>query len=248
VLKRPQSSERVNALHARAVQALLVVLSVTAGCTDVIGFLGLNGLFTAHITGNLVILAAHLATGDKATIAHVLAVPVFAIVVSTATVLAGGLEAKGWAALRPLLWLQALLLAGALAVCVLAGPRLQPNATEGILAGMLSVSAMAVQHALVQISIEGAPATAVMTSNVTRFAIAVGEVLIRRDPAIVSTARTRAARTWPAIAGFAIGCGIGAGCEAVLGMRSLILPAGLALIACAMGGALESDRAPTNAH
>jgi len=37
--------------NARAVQALLIVLSVTAGCTDVIGFLVLNGLFTAHITG-----------------------------------------------------------------------------------------------------------------------------------------------------------------------------------------------------
>jgi len=46
--------------HPRAVQALLIVLSVTAGCTDIIGFLGLNHLFTAHITGNLVILAAHI--------------------------------------------------------------------------------------------------------------------------------------------------------------------------------------------
>src|SRR5271156_6037942 len=78
-----------------AIALLPFVLSLTAGCTDVIGFLGLNGLFTAHITGNLVILAAHLAAGDKATLAHVLAVPVFAIVVSSTTVLADGLEAKG---------------------------------------------------------------------------------------------------------------------------------------------------------
>jgi uncharacterized membrane protein YoaK (UPF0700 family) len=236
----------VNAYHARAVQALLVVLSLTAGCTDVIGFLGLNGLFTAHITGNLVILAAHLATGDKATIAHMLAVPVFAIVVSLTTVVAGGLEAKGWAPLRPLLILQFLLLAGFLIVCISAGPRLDPAAINGVVAGMFGVSAMAVQHALVQISIDGAPATAVMTSNVTRFAIAAGGMMLRGDPARVAAARTRAARTWPAIAGFAIGCGIGAACEAVLGMRSLILPAGLALIAFAIGGA--ADRRDGEAH
>jgi uncharacterized membrane protein YoaK (UPF0700 family) len=42
------------------------VLSVIAGSTDVISFLGLGGLFTAHITGNLVILAAHIAADDAA--------------------------------------------------------------------------------------------------------------------------------------------------------------------------------------
>jgi uncharacterized membrane protein YoaK (UPF0700 family) len=34
------------------------VLSLIAGSVDVIGFLGLDGLFTAHITGNLVAVAA----------------------------------------------------------------------------------------------------------------------------------------------------------------------------------------------
>src|ERR1700739_1202299 len=36
------------------------VLTTIAGCVDVIGFLGLGGLFTAHVTGNVVILAAKL--------------------------------------------------------------------------------------------------------------------------------------------------------------------------------------------
>jgi uncharacterized membrane protein YoaK (UPF0700 family) len=44
------------------VTMLPFTLSLIAGSTDVFGFLSLNGLFTAHITGNLVILAAHLIT------------------------------------------------------------------------------------------------------------------------------------------------------------------------------------------
>ena len=230
--------------NSRAVQALLIVLSVTAGCTDIIGFLVLNGLFTAHITGNLVILAAHIVGGGEAQIAPMLSVPVFIVMVGLTRLLAGGLESIGLASLRPLLLLQFLLLAGFLVLCVAAGPRIDPNAANAILAGMLGVSAMAVQNALVQISLKGAPSTAVMTSNVTRFAMDVGEVLLGGDPADVAKARNRAARTLPAIVGFTAGCGLGAACEAALGTWSLALPAGLALLAFAMGFAAEPDDGP----
>jgi uncharacterized membrane protein YoaK (UPF0700 family) len=214
---------------------LPVVLSVTAGCTDVIGFLGLNGLFTAHITGNLVVLAAQIAGGVEGQIAKILAVPVFIGMVSLTVLLARGLESIGRSSLRPLLLLHFLLLAGFLGLCVAAGPHLNPNATIAILASMVGVSAMAVQNALVQISLKGAPATAVMTSNVTRFATDVGELLIGADPAEVNQARKRAARTLPVIIGFAIGCGLGAACEVAFGMWSLALPTGVALIALVLG-------------
>jgi uncharacterized membrane protein YoaK (UPF0700 family) len=55
---------------------LTFVLSVIAGSVDVIGFLGLGALFIAHITGNLVILAAKIAAGEHASAAHCLSVPV----------------------------------------------------------------------------------------------------------------------------------------------------------------------------
>src|ERR1700737_2851425 len=106
---------------SRAIRALLIVLSITAGCTDVIGFLGLNGLLTAHITGNLVIVAAHIVGGGEAQIAPMLSVPVFFVMVGLTRLLAGGLESIGLASLRPLLLLQFLLLAGFLVLCVAAG-------------------------------------------------------------------------------------------------------------------------------
>jgi uncharacterized membrane protein YoaK (UPF0700 family) len=213
---------------------LPVVLSVAAGCTDVIGFLGLNGLFTAHITGNLVVLAAQLAGGVSGQIAKILAVPVFIGMVSLTVLLARGLESIGRASLRPLLLLHFLLLAGFLGLCVAAGPHLDPNATIAIFAAMLGVSAMAVQNALVQVSLKGAPATAVMTSNVTRFARDVGDLLLGGAPAKVKQARAGVALTMPVILGFAAGCGLGAVCEVAFGMWSLALPTGLALIALAL--------------
>src|SRR5260370_26982242 len=218
-----------------AVQALLIVLSVTAGCTDITGFLGLDGLFTAHITGYIVILAAHVVDGSGARIAEMLSVPVFVVVVGLTVLLAGGLESIGLASLCPLLLLQLLLLTGFLVVGVAAGPRIDSNTTRAILAGMFGVSAMAVQNALVQISLKGAPTTAGMTSNVTPFAVDVGKALLAGDPAHVARARNRAARTLPVIVGFAVGCGLGAACEAALGLWSFALPARRALLAVALG-------------
>ncbi len=173
-----------------------------------------------------------------------LSVPVFIVMVGLTRLLAGGLESIGLASLRPLLLVRYLFLAGFYALCVAAGPRIDANATNAILAGMLRVSAMAVRNALMRISLKGAPSAAVMTSNVTRFAIDVGEVPVGGDPADVAKARNRAARTPPAIVGFTVGCALGAACEAALGRRSLALPSGLALLAFAMGFAAEADDGP----
>src|SRR5690348_5519577 len=77
---------------ATGLRLLPFVLSVIAGCTDVIGFVGPGGLFTAHITGNLVILAAHVVSGEAAQVAPMLSVPVFMLVLGLTKLLAGGLE------------------------------------------------------------------------------------------------------------------------------------------------------------
>jgi uncharacterized membrane protein YoaK (UPF0700 family) len=88
-----------------------------------------------------------------------------------------------------------------------------------------------VQNALVQISLHGVPATAVITTNVARFTTDIGTILlgVRRDEVVA--ARRRVDRLWPSIAGFIIGCCVGAVSEARFGLRALALPAGLALLA-----------------
>jgi uncharacterized membrane protein YoaK (UPF0700 family) len=219
------------------------VLGVTAGSVDVIGFLGLGGLFTSHITGNLVVLAAHLANGEAARLAPMLSVPVFMLVLMLVRLLASILEAAAIASLRPFLLLQFLLLAGFLALCASQGSDIDPNAPFAVAAGMLGVAAMAVQNALVQISLKGAPSTAVMTSNVTRFTVDIGTVLFGRDSDDAASAFARAKHTWPAIVGFAAGCAAGAVCEAAFGLWSLTLPAGFALLAVVLTIPVEIGKA-----
>jgi uncharacterized membrane protein YoaK (UPF0700 family) len=218
-----------------ALKSLPFLLSVIAGSVDVICFLGLGGLFTAHITGNLVILAAHVVTGVDASLSLIISVPVFIAMLAATRLLAAGLERARIAPLGPALLLQFLLLATFLAICLSAGPRVDPNAPSMIVAGMLGVAAMAVQNALVRIALVGAPATAVLTTNITLLTMDLGEMLLGRDAGHIVKARYRARHTWPAIAGFLLGCVLGAGCEAALGLRSLLLPAALALIALGLG-------------
>jgi uncharacterized membrane protein YoaK (UPF0700 family) len=211
------------------------VLSMIAGSTDVIGFLGLGGLLTAHITGNLVILVARLVANDPVPLSYLIAVPVFVIVLGMTRLLVAVLEQLGITSLLPLLLLQFLLLCLSLVTCLSAGSHVDPNTASTIFAGMLAVSAMAVQNALVRISIRGAPSTAVMTTNITVFSIDVGDIWLGKDAKRAASARARAKHAWPAIVGFVIGCAIGAACEPAFGLQSLALPTGFALLAFVLG-------------
>ena len=239
-IARPQAERRVVRMSTLSVDSsfgmkmLPSVLSMIAGSADVIGFLGLGGLFIAHITGNLILIAAHIVSGTGVKPAHLLSVPVFIAVLGLTRLLVARLEAAGLASLRPLLLLQLLLLTGFLAFGVAAGPSVSPDKVMTIVAGMLGVSAMAVQNAMVVMTLKDSPSTAVMTTNITRFVMDVGEVLLGNDPDKVAEARRRARHTYPAIIGFSCGAGLGAVCFVVAGLWSLMLPTTLALLALAI--------------
>ena len=239
-IARPRAEGRVVRLSTPSVDSsfgmkmLPGVLSMIAGSADVIGFLGLGGLFVAHITGNLILIAAHIVNGTGVPTVHLLSVPLFIAVLGLTRLLVAGLEAVGLASLRPLLLLQLLLLTGFLAFGVAAGPSVSPNKVMTILASMLGVSGMAVQNAMVVMSLKDSPSTAVMTTNITRFMMDMGEVLLGNDQDKVAEARRRARHTFPAIIGFAGGAGIGAWCFVVAGLWSLMLPTTLSLLALAI--------------
>jgi uncharacterized membrane protein YoaK (UPF0700 family) len=211
---------------------LPVLLSVIAGAADVIGFLALGGLFTAHITGNMVVLAAHFVNGRFGHVGPIVAVPVFMAVICLVTLLAGAVEKTGAAPLKPLLVLQAVLLAGFLVVGIWIGPDINPDRPFAVLAGMLGVAAMATQNATVKLALKHGPTTAVMTTNITQFMLDLTAVIFGHvRPDARNQARQRAAVTFPCILGFILGCAFGAALQGLYGLWSLTLPVVLAVIA-----------------
>jgi len=175
-------------------KALPGLLAIITGSTDAIGFLGLGGLF---ITGNLVAVSAYAFEREHAPLAVILSVPVFMLVLVVARALTVALESFQMPSLQPLLLLQALLLAGFLAVRVAIGTHAELDGAAAVLAGMFGVAAMAVQNALVQISLKGVAATAVMTTNVTRFTLDLAEALVGRHAGRRDTARSSVQHLWP---------------------------------------------------
>src|SRR5690606_24580439 len=74
---------------------LNISLSFLAGYVDAVGFMALFGLFTAHITGNLVLLGAELAPPEHTfPLLNILALPAFTVGVALATMLASAWEKK----------------------------------------------------------------------------------------------------------------------------------------------------------
>ena len=215
---------------------LPAVLSMTAGAVDVIGFLSFGGLLTAHVTGNLVLQAAHFIAGGFNRVGPLLAVPLFVAVLGMVTLAARAVERVGYAPGRALLILHATLLAGCLALGTWFGPFHNPQTAMAVLVGMLAVAAMATQNALVKLALPGTPATAVMTTNLTQLTIdLVTLTRPRGEPDELAGARHRVSVVLPCVIGFVTGCAAGVALEVRFGLWALALPLALAVVAIPLG-------------
>jgi len=184
--------------------SLVAVLSMTAGAVDAIGFLGLGGLFVAHITGNIVVVVAHYVTGGFSRIGPLIAVPVFIIVLGTVVWASKGKSKHR--TLRALLILHAALLTGFLVLSAALGPFASPGGAIAASVGMLGVAAMATPNALVRLDLPGFPATAVLTTNTVRLTIAVVSLVRGTDPPHEKAQVRRSIRmTIATLAGFIAG-------------------------------------------
>ena len=230
---RQSYSSTDEAPHVAQVHRLLpALLSGVAGMVDVIGFLSL-GLFTAHVTGNLVVIAALLVRGGPPNIAPVLAVPVFMAAVAAVWSISKASNRRGPALAKLLLAVHFLLLICVLIFSVVNDPALDSHGLMSTVVAMMAVSAMACQFALLRLTLPDAPSTAVMTGNLTSGVLSLLDTLSRSEP-LIDGARERLRKTVELIVPFCSGCVVGAAAVSWLGAWAWSLPVALAGIALAL--------------
>jgi uncharacterized membrane protein YoaK (UPF0700 family) len=200
-----------NEVRGLSVETMTFTLSFIAGLVDVTSFILLNGLFAAHVTGNLVVMAADAALHRPVRLATALAVGVFIAVTAalTAVVDISRREPYRWA--ERFLWMQFAFLGATAVAAPLLGLMAWQSTGAGILIAVLAVAAMACQNALLHLSFTRAPSTAVMTGNIVAATVAlIGLALkgVRGHPA--DRDRTDWNALWPLLLGFATGCLCGA--------------------------------------
>ncbi|MCF4127643.1 YoaK family protein [Methylobacterium sp. SyP6R] len=210
------------------------ILSFVGGYVDTVGFLALQGLFTAHVTGNFVTFGAAMVHGATGAWAKLLALPVFCVAV-LATRLAGRrLEETGRPVLRLLLLTQCAFLALGTVLAIALGPFTDADRPAALLTGMVLVVAMAVQNAAHRAHLPEAPPSTLMTGTTTQIMIDLAD-LLRGVPA-EHAARRRIARMSAAVAAFALGCGLAALFFYLVGAAAIAVAPVLILVAALDSG------------
>jgi Protein of unknown function (DUF1275)/WD domain, G-beta repeat len=122
----------------RAVGAT-ATLSFVGGFVDVVGFIALFGLFTAHVTGNFIMLGLEMVHATKLAIAKLLAVPIFIMMVALTRLFVLHYEKRGESPWREMLLAQAALLARFMIAGGLTTPHEDPNELGPVVAGLVRV-------------------------------------------------------------------------------------------------------------
>ncbi|MFM0294479.1 MULTISPECIES: YoaK family protein [Paraburkholderia] len=201
-------------------------LASIAGYVDTLGFIALFGLFTAHVTGNFILIGSGLAGAGQGLLIKWLAFPAFVCGIIAARVLYNLLSPRSHGTRAFALYvMQAVLLAGFMAAGVVAAPITSPDTPISIACGLLGAAAMGVQNAHGRLTARSVVANTVMTGNVTQAVIDAFDLLTSRsDTRSRQTARTRLLRTLPPVAGFAIGASAGAAGFLIASFWALLLP------------------------
>ncbi|MDT3378542.1 DUF1275 family protein [Labrys neptuniae] len=211
-------------------QGTSFLLSLNGGYVDTAGFLALQGLFTAHVTGNFVTFGAALVNGTSGAFAKLLALPVFCLTILLTRMISLRFGASGSIALKTMLGIKVLLLALAAALALAWGPFPDGDTWRAILTGMILVCAMAIQNASHRVHLPKIPPSTLMTGTTTQIMLDLADLLSgSASQQQRSDIRGRLRKMVPAIVAFAAGCGAAALIFILFGLHAFLLPPFIAL-------------------
>ncbi|WP_020653372.1 YoaK family protein [Massilia niastensis] len=210
-------------MRAQQLQRLQGVgMGFLAGYVDTLGFIALFGLFTAHVTGNFVLIAVSLADPSQTpSLLKLLAFPAFIVGVAVARLLVASCERSGRPARKPSYLLQLVLLAGFMVCGMLAEPVGKTVGALAMSAGLLGTAAMGAHSAASKLLLTDLAPTSMMTGNVTQLVIDSVDQL--RGAGDAATAKRCGKFFWPVLA-FALGCAAAAFLFLALGFVALAVP------------------------
>ncbi len=186
------------------------LLSFNGGFVDAAGFLGLHGLFVAHVTGNFVTLGAALVQGGHGIVGKILALPEFIGVIALARVFGAVQRSHGLPAMTPLLIVKIALLVMFFVLAVTCGPFPDGDTPLALLTGFAGVAAMAMQNAVQRVHMSSLPPTTMMTGSTVQVTIDAVDLLTGENPKERTKVRERFNRLATAILSFALGCAVSA--------------------------------------
>jgi uncharacterized membrane protein YoaK (UPF0700 family) len=204
--------------------SVAALLSFNGGFVDTAGYLGLQGLFTAHVTGNFVTLAATLVEGTHGVIAKLIALPEFVIIVALARMLGAAMRTRELPALRMLLLAKVLFLLIFFVLAVALGPFPDSDAPAALVTGFAGVAGMAIQNAVQRVHYASMPPTTLMTGNTTQAAASTSTNILERF-----------ARTIRGVLWFAVGCALSAALFYFVGFWCLAAPVAVGVATAIVG-------------
>lgn len=210
---------------------IAILLAFNGGVVDTAGFLGLHGLFVAHVTGNFVTMGAAIIGGGHGFIGKLLALPEFVVIVALARLAGTAMRRRDWPAMPILFVTKILFLIVFTSMAIWHGPFSDGDAPIALWTGAAGVAAMAMQTAVQRVHLADMPPSTMMTGSTVQATLDAVDLLTRAHPEQKAATRARLNRLCCTIFAFACGCAISALLYSYVGFWCLLLAVFVAICA-----------------
>lgn len=210
---------------------IAILLAFNGGVVDTAGFLGLHGLFVAHVTGNFVTMGAAIIGGGHGFIGKLLALPEFVVIVALARLAGTAMRRRDWPAMPILFVTKILFLIVFTSMAIWHGPFSDGDAPIALWTGAAGVAAMAMQTAVQRVHLADMPPSTMMTGSTVQATLDAVDLLTRAHPEQKAATRARLNRLCCTIFAFACGCAISALLFSYVGFWCLLLAVFVAICA-----------------